>query len=86
MQQIYRQSDQQIEVFTTVFSPQGGHASVHMHTRAHNFDTVSVISEVEVEPLCSHVCLCVLTVCRSRSRRRHVETEKVTFNPKHTNI
>ncbi|XP_033505753.1 uncharacterized protein LOC117271583 [Epinephelus lanceolatus] len=38
MQQIYRQSDQQLEVYTTVFSPQ---------------------------------------VCRSRTRTRHVEAEKV---------
>ena len=35
MQQIYMQSDEQFEVFTTVFSPKGELDNTHKHTPTH---------------------------------------------------
>ena len=45
MQQIYRQSDQQFEVYTTVFSPQGGST----HTCTHTINQLPVIMYVLIK-------------------------------------
>lgn len=64
MQQIYRHSDEHFEVFTTVFSPQG-----------ESLTHAGMVTVVTVGTLDDSVR--VSSVCRSRTRRRHVGAEKV---------